>query len=116
MGVDVLSRLVVAVDPEIGVGATELASSWNSDAEAGGWGPAQVAESGSSVFLPGPAELIMIPLAVNLASSVVYDTVRRLVARLRETKKGRLEEELEVIEHETATERLVVVRLRRSVP
>jgi hypothetical protein len=106
----------VAVDSGLGVEAGELARVWNADAQARGWGSARAEVSGSSVFLPGPAELIVIPLAVNLASTVVYDVVRRLVTRLREGGRGSSsEEELEVIEHETDSERLVVVRLRRSV-
>jgi hypothetical protein len=109
-----LSRLVVVVGQELGVDATELARVWNNDSESRAYGSAETETSESGVFLPGPAELIVIPLAVNLASNVIYDVVRRLVNRLRD-RRATASEELEVIEHQTGSDRLVVVRVRRTV-
>jgi hypothetical protein len=109
-----LSRLVVVVDEEVGVDAAELARVWNEDAEVRECGVAEMEASGSGVFFPGPAELVVIPLAVNLVSSVVYDVVRRLVSGLRD-RRGMVAEELEIIEHQTGSGRLMVVRVRRSV-
>lgn len=104
--------MVVAVDPALGVDAESLAKAWNEDAEARESGPAEPGSASPGTFLPDPAELIYIPLAVNLASNVVYDVVRRLVAR---TRQPRVQEELEIVEHDTGSERLVIVRARRDV-
>ena len=38
-------------------------------------------------FLPGLVELVLIPVAVNLASTVLYDPVRRLVRRLSPSER-----------------------------
>jgi hypothetical protein len=109
-----LSRLAVVVDRECGVEAAELARAWNEDAETRQWGLAETEISEAGVFFPGPVELVVIPLAVNLASSVVYDVVRRVVTRLRD-RHGATAEELEIIEHEVGSGRVVVVRVRRGL-
>jgi hypothetical protein len=109
-------RVVVALDPELGVVPADLAGAWNSDELDGTFGPAEVESAGSGTFLPGVVELVVLPLAVNLASTLVYERVRQLVLRLRGASKAGTVEELEVIQHERAGERLLVVRIRRSVP
>jgi hypothetical protein len=114
-----VSQLVVAVDPDVGVDAAELARLWNEDAEARSHGAAETRTPGPGVFLPPElVEWVAIPLAVNLASTAVYDLVRRLLARPRSDQsrdeQPRSVEELEVIEHQTGSDRVVVVRLRRE--
>jgi hypothetical protein len=53
-------------------------------------------------------ELITIPLAVNVASNVIYDLLRRLVSRLRANQHH---QNFEVIELTTTqNDRVVVVR------
>jgi hypothetical protein len=114
----VVARLVVAVDSAVGVDATELARSWNDDAEARQHGAAETQAPGAGVFLPPElVEWVAVPMAVNLASSAVYDLVRRLVARVRgERPDSGGVEELEVVEHQSGPDRVVLVRLRRPVP
>ena len=113
-----VSRLVVAVDSVVGVDAAELARSWNDDAEARECGAAETQAPGVGLFLPAElVEWVVVPLAVNLASSAVYDLVRRLITRLRGDRHGpQLVEELEVVEHQAGSDRVVIVRLRQPLP
>ncbi len=61
------------------------------------------------MLVPGLVELVVIPLAVNLASNVLYDLVRRLVRRAQPADGERTE--LEVTEITTGRDdRVVVVR------
>lgn len=108
-----MARLVVAVDPGVGVEVAELARLWNADGEALAAGPASTQAESSGTYLPDVNELIMIPLAVNLASNVVYDLVRRLVTRMR--AQPSTAEELEIVEQRVGDDRLVAVRVRRTV-
>lgn len=102
-------RLLVALDPGAGVRPAQLAAAWNADAEASVVGVARVEATGGGEFLPGVLELIVVPLAVNVASSAVYDLVRRLATRLRpERDKGLC---MEVAELTSSDDHVVVVRL-----
>ena len=107
-----MARLVVAVDPAVGVEPAALAKAWDGDEEAAALGPASVQAPTPGTFLPGLAELIWVPLAVNLASSVVYDLVRRLVVQQRPSVDVT---ELELTETVSGDDRVVVVRVRRSI-
>ena len=78
-----MARLVVAVDPDAGIAPGALAEAWNGDSETSATGPARVDTVGGYDFFPGLVELIVIPLAVNLASSAAYDLLKGLVTRLR---------------------------------
>lgn len=106
-----MARLVVAVDPAVGVEPAALAKAWAGDEEAAALGAASLQPSAPGSFFPGLAELIWIPLAVNLASSVVYDLIRRLVVQQRPTVDVL---ELELAETVSGDDRVVVVRVRRS--
>jgi hypothetical protein len=106
-------RVLVALDPSVGIEAALFAAAWSEDGEAQGvGGGAIVVPAPGGVFLPGVAELVVIPLAVNLGSSALYDMVRRLLASSggpADAGTG----DLEVAETLTVEgERLLVVRLR----
>ena len=113
----VVGRLLVVVDPEVGVSASAFAAGWGADVEASRSGPV-VVESGSVVFLPGLVEFVVLPTAVSLGAAVLYDLVKRLVVTVRVSSPGggggREVEELEVVEFTGAGgDRVVVVRWRR---
>jgi hypothetical protein len=107
-----MARLVVAVDPAVGVEPAVLVKAWAADEEAAALGEASLQSSVPGSFFPGLAELIWVPLAVNLASSVVYDLVRRLVVAQRPAVDVT---ELELVETVSGDDRVVVVRVRRSI-
>jgi hypothetical protein len=132
---------MVAVDPDVGVAAIELAQSWNQDIDARACGVAGVESPGPGVFLPLEVlEWVAVPLAVNLASDALYELVSRLVARARDNRPNMsepdrvdqpeqsqqqgasesvdetvVEPEVEVIEHLMGSDRVMVVRLRRGM-
>lgn len=107
-----MNRLLVALDASVGVDPAEFVEAWAADEEASRSGSASVVPAGGGTFLPSGLELVAIPLAVNLASGVVYDLLRRLVSRSR----PKVAEELELTEVSSASgDRLVVVRVRRRV-
>jgi len=108
-----VARLLVAIDPGVEVTPEELAMAWRDDAEAGSLGAATVEPADGQQYLPGLMELITIPLAVNVASNIIYDLIRRLVSRVR---ADRHQEDFEVIEVTTpGGDRVVVVRTVASV-
>jgi hypothetical protein len=106
-----MARLVVAVDPAVGVEPAAFAKAWAGDEEAAALGEASLQQSAPGSFFPGLAELIWVPLAVNLASSVVYSLVRRLIVQQRPAVDVT---ELELAETMSGDDRVVVVRVRRS--
>lgn len=109
-----MTRLLLVVEPDLGVTAADVAQAWDRDEAARELGAAAVEEQGGGGFFPGLIELVVVPLAVNLASSVVYDTARRVVDRLRGNGAGSGMEELEYVEHTSGDDRVVVVRVRRN--
>ena len=78
-----MSRLLVALGPAAGVDPAGLVAAWNADGQAIATGVARVELAGPSEFVPGVMELVVVPLAVNLASSVAYDVLKRLLSGLR---------------------------------
>jgi hypothetical protein len=78
-----MDRLVVAIDPAVGVGAGDLSLAWAADEEARGLGEASVEGSAPGQFLPGLVELVVVPLVVNVASEVLSTLVRRVLDRVR---------------------------------
>lgn len=74
---------VVVFEPELGVKPAVFVSAWAADAEAASLGDAVVRPAGRGEFGFELVEWVAIPLAVNLASSVVYDAVKRVVTKLR---------------------------------
>jgi hypothetical protein len=88
-----MRRVVIVVAPDAGFAPGAVSSAWNADDESSAAGAAGLEVAGGEVFFPGLVELVVVPLAVNLASSAVYDLVKKLVARLRPTggKEPRVE-------------------------
>jgi hypothetical protein len=78
-----MSRILVMVAPGAGFAPEALAAAWNADGDAAAAGTARVEAAGGEVFPPGLVELVAIPLVVNVASSALYDLVKKLAARLR---------------------------------
>ena len=78
-----MSRLLIVVAPDAGIAPGAVAATWNADGAASAAGTAWLEAAGGDVFFPGLVELVVIPLAVNLAASAAYDLVKRLAARLR---------------------------------
>jgi len=113
-----VGRLVVVIDLDTGVSPAGLVEVWNADGMAVALGVARVESAVAEAFLPGVAEWVVIPLAVSLASTVLYDVVRRLVGRAQPTHGV---SEVELTEHTSQLrDRVVVVRSRversRGVP
>jgi hypothetical protein len=106
-----MARLLIALDPGVGVGPTELAAAWNVDAEAQVAGSARAEETSGSAFFPGVVELVVVPLLVNVGSSVVYDLLKQLMAKVRPRHHSE-EQGLEFAEVTTGDgNRLIVVRM-----
>ena len=104
-----MSRLLVALGLGIKVEPAGLAAAWNADTDASAIGSARVKADGGGEFLPGALELVVVPLAVNVASSALYDLVRRLVKGLRREQDS--SQTMELIEVTTSSgDRVVVVR------
>jgi hypothetical protein len=105
--------LALAVGEGVGVAPADLAGAWERDEEARSVGSPMIEPVPPGTFLPGLAELVVIPLVVNLASSVVYDLVKRLVMSLRPPEApGAVEV---VVRDVPDGGRLVVVRVEGSV-
>ncbi|WP_089158127.1 hypothetical protein [Micromonospora sp. NBS 11-29] len=108
-----MNHTVVAVDASVGVSAAAFVKAWNEEPDAAEAGPAELAHVPPGSFLPGVTELVVVPLAVNLAAAVVYDLVRRV---LRRAGTRREVSEVEVVEFTSADgDRVVVARARREV-
>lgn len=108
-----MSQLLLVLDSDVGVDAGRLAEAWDADAEASALGHAAAREPGAGVFLPGVVELVVIPLAVGLTSSALYDLVRRLIRTCRPEKVDVAD--VELVESTTdGGDRLLLVRVRRD--
>ena len=106
-----MERLVIALDPAVGVNSAELAAAWDANEQARAVGPASVETSARGDFLPDVLTLVAIPLAVNVASTAITALVTRLVARLRNSRPD--QPDIEVAELTSAAgDRVMVVRLR----
>jgi hypothetical protein len=118
-----LGQALIVVDRGVGFGPAELASWWAADGEATDLGKPSVQEGANSAFGPEIFEWVAVPLAVNLASNVLYDLVKRLITRARAgasapadvVSSSPAELELELV-HSTTGEGdpVVVVRSRAS--
>lgn len=78
-----MNRLLLALDPDAGMSPAALAAAWNANDRAALAGIARVETAGPGEFIPGVVELVVVPLAVNLASNAVYDLVKRVLNDLR---------------------------------
>lgn len=104
-----MGRVLVGLDPALGMSATELAAGWGAEERARARSAAEQEAVPSGEFFPGLVELVVLPVAVNLASSVLYDLVKRIIRRARPEPPER--GELELLETTTRGDRLLVVRL-----
>jgi hypothetical protein len=105
-----MARTLLVVDPDVGVSPADLAEVWEATPGSGG-GMASVEAVRGRVLLPGVLEAVVLPVAVNLASSALVEVVRRLVGRARGAGGG---PDFEVVETtDERGERVVVVRARR---
>jgi len=77
-----VGRLVIALDPDVGVSPKALASAWDAYEETRSLGEASVVTSAQRDFLPDVITLVAIPIAVNPASTALTAMVHRLVVRL----------------------------------
>lgn len=82
-----MGRVVIVVAPGTGIEPAAVVSAWNADAEASATGTAAAETAKGQDYFPGLVELVVIPLVVNVASSAVYDLVKRLAVRLRPAGK-----------------------------
>ena len=76
-------RALIALDSGVGVEPAELVAAWNADEQAQAAGTARAEEPGGEEFFTGVVELVVVPLLVNVASTVISDLVKKLVTRLR---------------------------------
>lgn len=102
-----MGRVLVGLDPALEMSPANLAAGWDADERARAHGAAEQDAAPSGEFFPGLLELVVLPVAVNLASSVLYDLVKRVIRQARPESR-----ELELLETTTARgDRLVMVRL-----
>jgi len=105
-----MGRVLVGLDPALGMSAADLAAGWGTDERARAHAAAEQDAAPSGEFFPGLSELVVLPVAVNLTSSVLYDLVKRAIRRARPEPPER--RELELLETTTAQgDRLLVVRM-----
>lgn len=104
-----MGRVLVGLDPALGMSAADLAASWGADERARASAAAEQDAAPSGEFFPGLLELVVLPVAVNLVSSVLYDLVKRAIRRAQPEPPERCE--LELLETTTPQgDRLLVVR------
>lgn len=110
-----MGRVLVGLDPTLGMSAADLAASWGTDERARARAAAEQEAAPSGEFFPGLLELVVLPVAVNLTSSVLYDLVKRVIQRARPEPPERCE--LELLETTTVQgDRLLVVRSVQERP
>ena len=84
-----MARLVVAVDRAVGVVPADVAVAWDGDAEARAAGLAVVESPRPGQFVGDVLALVVIPLAVNLASSAACALVGKVIGKLRGAQSDR---------------------------
>lgn len=72
----------IALAPELGISAAQLAAQWNDNDETRALGAASVAPNAGQQFdLAAVVELVIIPLAVSISANAFYDLLKaRIVA------------------------------------
>jgi hypothetical protein len=106
-----MGRLVLAIDPELGVSPANMVAAWNSDDEASLVGSATVEATTPGDFF-GVMDMVVIPAGVGLTVNGITAMVGRLIAKLR----GSHQADLEIAEMTTNGDQIVAVRLRRARP
>ena len=108
-----VARLLVAFSQGVGVTPSQFAQAWELDAEASALGTATVDTTSGELYLLDVLNLVVIPLAVNMASTGILALVRRIVGRAR----SETHDELEIIDAQGSDgERIFVVRLKSGRP
>ncbi|KJE19996.1 hypothetical protein FF36_05713 [Frankia torreyi] len=114
-----MARVLLVVDPSVGVSPSDLVKAWTPappvvDGAVVADGAVAVEAVRGRVMLPGVLEVLVLPVAVNLASSALFELVRSWVARAR--GPAAQDAEFEVVETtDDQGNRVVVVRPRRTV-
>jgi|SRR6185437_7599904 len=104
---------LVALDPALGVDAEAFVRAWLDDGEAQGIGSdVSVATVPPGAFLPGAVELVAIPLVVGVASSALYDLLKRVARAARHDRPPADPPDLEVIDVDREGRRVLVVRIK----
>ena len=85
-----VEQVLLVFDPALGVDAAVLAAEWAGDPEAKQYlaGEPVVRRDRATAFHAGLMELVVIPLAVNVASTVLIDISIRLVKKVRKARGG----------------------------
>lgn len=110
-----MGRVLVGLDPALGVSVADLAAGWDADERARAHAAAEQDATPSGEFFPGLLELVVLPVAVNLTGSVLYDLVKRVIRRARPEPPERCE--LELLETTTPQgDRLLMVRSVQQNP
>lgn len=105
-----MGRVLVGLDPALEMSAADLAAGWDADERARAHGATEQDAAPSGEYFPGLLELVVLPVAVNLASSILYNLVKQVIRRARSEPPER--PELALMETTTAQgDRLLVVRL-----
>lgn len=86
--------MLVAVDPGAGLSPADLVAAWEGDEQARALGPAGVEAAPPGGFFPDVLTLVVIPLAVNVASTAACALVSRLAARLHSGPRNELRVEV----------------------
>jgi hypothetical protein len=110
-----MERMLLALDPAVGVSPESFAAAWEADEEARRLGPVGMEAAPGQQFIPGLIELIVIPMVVGVSTDVLTDLIRRLVRRRQPPQFDDLEYDdpkLEVAETMSRGDRILVVRLR----
>jgi hypothetical protein len=78
-------EVTLLFDPRLGVDTAAMARAWADAPELAGAlsGTPSAGTLRSQTYLPGVVEVVLIPLAVNLASSVLFEITLRLLCRQR---------------------------------
>jgi hypothetical protein len=107
-----MGRLIVVLDPGVVVTPADLATAWESDEETRAVGTATVETAAPGDFF-GVLELVVVPLAVNLATNVITVLVGKLMAKLRPERPHQPDLEIAEMTRDNG-DRIVVVRLHRT--
>src|SRR5579884_3392493 len=76
----------VALSPDLGITPEEFAEAWNEAQRDPEIGKAQIVESKGTSFVEPVLTTIAVGIAINVASSAIYDLIKYAVERAREKK------------------------------
>src|SRR3954463_15058069 len=105
-----MERVLLALDPAVGVSPESFAAAWEADERGRRLGAVSLEAPRGQEFIPGLIELVVIPIMVGVSSDALTDLIRRLVRRRQPPQPD--DRELEVVETISGDDRVLVVRLR----